>query len=83
MNREAGSETAGKVWGFFYGSYMNRAVLREVDVVPEHWEPALCYICPAMEPRPADGAHIDRIVGPAREHGFPAAYIDRLESFRR
>jgi cation transport regulator ChaC len=29
-----------KIWVFFYGSYMNRAVLREVDLVPEAWEPA-------------------------------------------
>src|SRR5262245_9627907 len=29
-----------KIWVFFYGSYMNRAVLREVDLAPESWEPA-------------------------------------------
>jgi hypothetical protein len=27
-----------KVWVFFYGSYMNFRVLREVDLVPERWE---------------------------------------------
>jgi hypothetical protein len=27
-----------KVWVFFYGSYINFGVLREVDLVPEHWE---------------------------------------------
>ena len=27
-----------KVWVFFYGSYMNLDVLREVDLVPERWE---------------------------------------------
>jgi hypothetical protein len=27
-----------KVWTFFYGSYMNFAVLREVDYVPTEWE---------------------------------------------
>jgi hypothetical protein len=26
------------VWVFFYGSYMNFGVLREVDLVPEQWE---------------------------------------------
>jgi hypothetical protein len=26
-----------KVWVFFYGSYMNFGVLREVDIVPENW----------------------------------------------
>src|SRR5512145_808193 len=28
------------VWAFFYGSYMNFDVLREVDLVPAHWEVA-------------------------------------------
>lgn len=26
-----------EVWVFFYGSYMNFGVLREVDIVPEEW----------------------------------------------
>ena len=30
-----------KVEVFFYGSYMNRAVLAEVGLAPTHWEPAL------------------------------------------
>jgi hypothetical protein len=138
-----------KVWVFFYGSYMNFDVLKEVRFVPERWEaaklsgfdiriqpranlvrsdqhgvygiivtathqelsrlyahakdvlgetylpeavlvetlegkwkPALCYICPAMEPRPAANDYIDRIVKPARAFGFPEWYIKRLESFR-
>jgi hypothetical protein len=138
-----------KVWVFFYGSYMNFAVLREVGYVPERWEaarlsgfdivirpranlvrsaehsvygilatathaeldrlyahaqgvlgetylpeailaetiegawrPALCYLAPAMEPRPAATDYIDRIAGPAREYGFPEWYVRRIESFR-
>ena len=138
-----------KVWVFFYGSYINFAVLREVDLVPEQWEvarlpgfdiriqpranlvrseqqcvygivatathaelarlythardvlgevylpeavlvqtlaglwrPALCYLCPEMTPRPADNGYVERIVGPARELGFPEWYIARLESWR-
>ncbi len=138
-----------KVWTFFYGSYMNLAVLKEVDLVPEHYEvarlsgfdiqiqplanlvrsdqqsvygivattthhelerlyqhaehvlggvylpeavltetkdgnlrPALCYIAPSIEPKPATNEYIDRIVAPAKEYGFPAWYIERLESFR-
>jgi hypothetical protein len=27
-----------KIWVFFYGSYMNLGVLRDVDLVPEGWE---------------------------------------------
>ncbi len=45
--------------------------------------PALCYIAPTLEPRPALDEYIDRIVEPAKLHGFPASYIERLESFRR
>jgi hypothetical protein len=138
-----------RVWVFFYGSYINLKVLREVDYTPEKWEvarlagfdiriqpranlvrseqhcvygilatgthaelgrlyahakdvlgevylpeavlaetrdgkwkPATCYICPAMDPRPGANDYIDRIVAPAREYGFPAWYIDRLEKFR-
>ena len=138
-----------KVWTFFYGSYINFDVLKEVGLEPETWEvarltgfdievapranlvrsdvasvfgivttatheelsllyahakdvlgetylpeavlvetldgkwrPALCYICPHMELRPADPAYLDRILGPARRYGFPQLYLDRPESFR-
>ena len=138
-----------KIWAFFYGSYINMDVLREVKYAPEKWEvarlagfdvcirpranlvrsdhhsvygilatgthaelgrlyahakdvlgeiylpeavlaeslegkwkPALCYVCPAMDPRPATNDYIDRIVTPARKYGFPEWYIQRLESFR-
>ncbi len=138
-----------KVWTFFYGSYINFDVLKEVDLVPDEYEvarlsgfdiqiqplanltksdehsvygivasatheelgrlyqhaehvlggvylpeavltetkdgklrPALCYIAPSIEPKPAANEYIDRIVAPAKEYGFPAWYIERLESFR-
>ena len=138
--------TDPKVRVFFYGSYMNVAVLREVEFVPqrlevvrldsydiriapranlvpstEHcvygvvaeathaelarlyahakdvlgetylphpvlvqtragaWLPALCYIAPSMEPGPPDPGYVGRIVRPARDLGFPAWYIRRLE----
>ena len=32
--------TEPKVWVFFYGSYINLDVLREVELVPEQWEVA-------------------------------------------
>ena len=137
------------VWTFFYGSYINLAVLKEVNLVPEQYEvaqlpgfdiriqplanlvrsdqhsvhgivakathdelgrlyqhaehvlggvylpeavltetndgklrPALCYIAPSIEPQPATNEYLDRIVAPAKEYGFPAWYIERLESFR-
>jgi AIG2-like family len=138
----------GKLWTFFYGSFMNPAVLREAGLEPppfevgrldgyditigplanlvesegattygllaqmshgelrqlyDHaekvlggnyephpalvqtrdgrWRAALCYIAPAMEHRPADRAYVERILKPAREHGFPARYLARLEQF--
>ena len=137
------------VWVFFYGSYINFDVLREVDLVPERWEvgrlsgfdiriepranlvradgsivygilatasheelarlyahardvlgevylpqavlvetldgawrAALCYLCPEMRPRRADSAYVERIAAPARAFGFPAWYIEKIESFR-
>ena len=139
-----------KVWTFFYGSYINLSVLKEVDLIPERyetaklsgfdihirplanlvrsdrhcvygilakathdelkrlyahaeqvlggvylpeavltetrdgdWRPALCYIAPSMNPEPAADEYVDRIVKPAKEHGFPEWYIERLKSFRR
>jgi hypothetical protein len=141
---------APKVWTFFYGSYMNFEVLREVSLAPETWEiarlagfdiriqpranlvrstdsvlygilaaatheeldrlyahakdvlgelylpeavlvetldgkwrPALCYICPSMEPRRPDPDYVERIIAPARQFGFPDWYVRRLESLRR
>lgn len=138
-----------EIWTFFYGSYMNFDVLKEVDLMPERWEvaklygfdiriqpranlirsdqhcvygiiaaatheelqrlyahaqgvlgevylpeavlietldgkwlPALCYICPEMQPRPAAEDYLDRIIKPAKALGFPQWYIVRLESFR-
>ncbi|RIK72767.1 hypothetical protein DCC62_18910 [candidate division KSB1 bacterium] len=138
-----------EIWTFFYGSYMNIDVLKEVDLTPERWEvaklygfdiriqpranlirsdqhcvygiiaaatheelqrlyahaqgvlgevylpeavlietldgkwlPALCYICPEMQPRPAAEDYLDRIIQPAKALGFPQWYIARLESFR-
>jgi hypothetical protein len=35
-----------------------------------------------MVSAPPARAHVDRIVGPAEELGFPAWYLDRLRGFR-
>ena len=143
-----GLQPEPKVWVFFYGSYMNFDVLREVEILPEEWavarldgfdiriepranlipsdqhcvygivttathaelsrlyahahvvlgevylpeavlvhtvvgewRPALCYICPAMVPRPPDNAYVERVLKPARHFGFPPWYVERLERF--
>jgi hypothetical protein len=137
-----------KVATFFYGSYINLDVLREIDLIPDRVEvarlpgfdiqilplanlvasdqhtvygvlatfthaelevlyghalsvlggrylphpvltytlsgqiePALCYMAPELVPGPASADYLGRIVEPAREHGFPAWYISRLQSF--
>lgn len=43
--------------------------------------PALCYIAPAMEPRPPNRAYVERVLEPARAFGFPASYIKKLETY--
>jgi len=148
-NRAVPEDSSPAVAVFFYGSYMNRAVLAEAGLAPLSWEvatlagfdidirpranlvraagcavwgilasaphaeldrlyahardvlgetylpeavlvelagersfrPALCYICPRMKPRPAASDYIDRILAPAREHGFPPDYLTRIETF--
>lgn len=44
------------------------------------WLPALCYIAAEMTPQPPEPAYVQRIVAPAREHGFPARYVEHLEA---
>jgi len=149
MARLEGARSGSLVSVFFYGSYMNRAVLGEVGLAPRRWEPAalagfdiriapranlarapgqlvfgvlalathaelerlydhardvlggvylpeavlvqagsgahepaLCYLAPRMVEGPVDPGYLDRILEPARELGFPASYLARLESFR-
>ena len=62
------------------GTYLPEAVLAQTRAGV--WQPALCYIAPSMEPGPAANDYVDRIVKPAREHGFPDWYVARLDSFR-
>ncbi len=63
------------------GRYLPEAVL----VVTEsgRWLPALTYIAPALPDGPAAVDYVGRIIEPARTHGFPEWYIERLEGFRQ
>jgi hypothetical protein len=61
--------------------YFPEAVL--VHANTGKWQPALCYMAPQMVERPAEPGYVSRIVAPARELGFPAWYVERLESFSR
>jgi hypothetical protein len=62
------------------GTYLPEPVL--VETLDGKWRAAFCYLAPSPAPRPASDDYIDRIVTPARQHGFPEWYIARLESFR-
>jgi hypothetical protein len=62
------------------GTYLPEPVL--VETLDGKCRPALCYVAPVGESRPATNDYIDRIVGPAKRYGFPPWYIARLESFR-
>jgi len=61
------------------GKYLPEAVL--VQTTMGRWMPALCYIAPQLSGGQADNAYVQRILEPAREHGFPDWYIKRIESF--
>jgi hypothetical protein len=63
------------------GGYEPEAVLIETDA--GRFIPALCYVAYTRPPtQPADD-YLDWIIVPAREYGFPAWYIERLEGFRQ
>ncbi len=62
------------------GTYLPEAVLVETE---GGHVPALCYIAPVRPPTPPADDYLDWITGPAREYGFPAWYVERLESFRK
>jgi hypothetical protein len=61
-------------------TYLQEAVLAET--MTGNWRPALCYIAPSMDERPAANNYVERIVKPARKFNFPEWYVERLESFR-
>ncbi len=46
------------------------------------FQPALCYIADELPEALPAADYVDRIVGPARRFGFPAWYVERLESCR-
>jgi hypothetical protein len=58
------------------GTHLPEAVLAQT--ADGLWRPALCYLAPFMDERPATDGYIDRIVAPARQHGFPDWYVVRL-----
>jgi hypothetical protein len=61
------------------GIYLPHPVL--VETMEGVQIPALCYLSPSQEVTAADRRYINRILGPAREYGFPAWYVERIERF--
>jgi hypothetical protein len=62
------------------GTYLSEAVLAQT--LDGRFQPALCYIAHELPDAPPSAEYVERIVGPARRLGFPAWYVERLESFR-
>jgi len=63
------------------GTYLPHPVL--VETMEGVQIPALCYLSPGREVAAAERRYIDRIVAPAREYGFPAWYLERIEQYRQ
>ena len=62
------------------GVFLPEAVI--VETQDNKQLPATCYMPPARGTQAADIAYVGRIIEAAREHGFPAWYVNRLESLR-
>lgn len=60
-------------------SYLHEAVL--VVDGDGHYRPTLAYISHDMTPGPVTADYVERIAGPAEQHGFPAWYVERIRSF--
>lgn len=62
------------------GVYLPEAVL--VFNVENNMMPALCYLSHDTRRSDPDPAYVDRILQPARAYGFPAEYLEYIESFK-
>ena len=62
------------------GVFLPEAVL--VETRHGALQPAMCYIPPSREDKPADREYVGHLATAAREYGFPEWYVARLESFR-
>ena len=62
------------------GVFLPEAVIVETRM--SCLQPAMCYIPPACDNKPADIDYLDRLLTAARGHGCPDWYLERLERFR-
>jgi hypothetical protein len=73
-------ELAGLYGQAWVETYLPEAVL--VEMKDGRLAPALCYLAPPLPAAAPKGDYLDRIIGAARQHGFPQWYVQRLESYR-
>jgi hypothetical protein len=62
------------------GVFLPEAVV--VETSDNRLVPAMCFMPPVRGSDAADLAYVERIIDAAREHGFPAWYLSRLEAVR-
>lgn len=63
------------------GTYLPQAVITHTQ--DDRLVPALCYVAPEMPERPPAKDYVERIVAAARQFGFPATYIAKLQHFSK
>ena len=62
------------------GVFLPEAVV--VETSNNRMLPAICYMPPGRNDKPADLAYVELIIKAGRGHGFPEWYVSRLEEFR-
>jgi AIG2-like family len=60
------------------GVFLPEAVV--VETSNSRLLPAMCYMPPMRGTEPPDLVYVERIIEAAKQHGFPAWYVNRLES---
>ena len=58
------------------GVFLPQAVI--VETVDGKFVPALCYIPPSRENKPADRDYLENLIAAGREYGFPRWYLNKL-----
>ena len=60
------------------GVFLPEAVL--VETSDHKLVPAMCYVPPARGSQSADLVYVEKLIESAKEHGFPAWYLSRLQN---
>ncbi len=62
------------------GVFLPEAVV--VQTSDNRMLPAICYMPPGRNDKPADLVYVEHIIKAAKEHDFPKWYVSHLEKFR-